>query len=188
MNNNESGFSLIIVVIFMSIAALFVGYIMGSWLISFMTEESEQQMADNDVEQVQEIGSNESAADNQPEINEESTQGNILNKENEDAGKETNGTTEKQNTETAEKQIAGDSQFEKNNLSGTFAVQIGAFNNIDSAISLKKEMEDLGFEAFITESQPHKIRVGAFETREKAEEVEAQLESRDYEGFIVLRD
>jgi cell division septation protein DedD len=184
MNNNESGFSLIIVVIFMSIAALFVGYIMGSWLISFMTEESEQQIADNDVEQVeelQEVSSNESAADNQVEINEESTQENALNEE-------TNQITGEQNTETVEEQTAEDSQFEGNDLSGTFAVQIGAFNNIDSAISLREEMKDLGFEAFITESQPHKIRVGSFETREEAEEVEAQLESRDYEGFIVLRD
>lgn len=184
MNNNESGFSLIIVVIFMSIAALFVGYIMGSWLISFMTEESEKEIADNNVEQVeqvQEVSSNDSAENNQAGINEESPQENVLNEE-------TNETTVEQNTEGEEEQTTEESKFEGNDLSGTFAVQIGAFNNIDSAISLKEEMEDLGFEAFITESQPHKIRVGSFETREEAEEVEAQLERRDYEGFIVLRD
>jgi len=188
MNNNKNGFSLIIVVIFMSIAALFVGYIMGSWLISFMTEESEQQMADNNVEQieeVQEVSSNELAGDNQAEMNDESIQENLLNEESND---DKNETLVEENTESAAAQTADDSHFEGDDLSGTFAVQVGAFNNIDSAISLKEEMEDLGFETFITESKPHKIRVGRFATREEAEESEAQLENREYEGFIVLRD
>jgi cell division septation protein DedD len=184
MRNNESGFSLIIVVIFMSIAALFVGYIMGSWLISFMTEESEQEIADDTVEQVEEvqdISNNEPGEDNQSLITEESSQANISNEEEIEK-------TEEENVETADQETRDESQFEGENLSGTFAVQIGAFNNIDSAISLKEEMEDLGYEAFITESKPHKIRVGSFETREEAEEVEAQLGSRDIEGFIVFRD
>ncbi len=183
MKNNESGFSLVIIVIFMSIAALFVGYIMGSWLISFMTEESETKIAENDAEQVdqiQEVGINESD-NNQLEINKESSQENILNEQ-------TNETMVEQNAETPEEQTPEDPQFEGNDLSGTFAVQIGAFNNIDSAISLKEEMENLGFKAFITESEPHKIRVGSFAAREEAEEVEAQLEGRGYEGFIVFRD
>ena len=46
MNKNEKGFSLVVVVIFMSIAALFIGYLMGSWLISFLIEDDSAEMAE----------------------------------------------------------------------------------------------------------------------------------------------
>ncbi|MFW6001090.1 MAG: SPOR domain-containing protein [Halanaerobium sp.] len=184
MKKNESGFSLVIVVIFMSIAALFVGYIMGSWLISLMTEETEQEIANDNAEQVEEfqdISNNSTDEDNQSLESEESSQENVSSEEEVE-------TTGEEDTETADEETTDESQFEGEDLSGTFAVQIGAFNNIDSANSLKEEFEDLGYDAFVTESQPHKIRVGAFETREEAEEAEAELDSRDIEGFIVFRD
>ena len=55
MIKKEGGFSLVIVVIFMSIAAVFVGYLMGSWLIEFLMDEPADQMAQNSSEVIEEI-------------------------------------------------------------------------------------------------------------------------------------
>ena len=206
MDKKENGFSLIIVVIFMSIAAVFVGYLMGSWLIGFMMEEPAQQSAQNNVEEVEEVVPDKNSAplQNSPaededtaesieqgeiSVEEENTEqtavqeGSSVNQEND---------SEEQSSQTAQTEEKDQTQPESSDstegIQGSYGVQVGAFNNYDSALSIKNEIEELGFKVYITDSKPHKIQVGAFQNREEAEKVEAELEEQDYNGFIVLRE
>ena len=203
MDKKENGFSLIIVVIFMSIAAVFVGYLMGSWLIEFMMEEPAQQSAQNNVEEV-ERDSNSSPLTNSSAEDEDTAesieQGEIsVEEENneqtavqEGSSENQENDSEKQSSQTVQTEEKDQTQPESSDyveeIQGSYGVQVGAFNNYDSALSIKNEIEELGFNVYITDSKPHKIQVGSFQNREEAEKVEAELEEQDYNGFIVLRE
>lgn len=205
MDKKENGFSLIIVVIFMSIAAVFVGYLMGSWLIGFMMEEPAQQSAQNNVEEVEEViqDNNSAPLQNSPAEDEDTVesidQEEISVEENNEQTAVQEGSSENQENDSVEQSTQAAQTEEKDQtqpessdsaegIQGSYGVQVGAFNNYDSALSIKNEIEKLGFKVYITDSKPHKIQVGSFQNREEAEKVEAELEEQDYNGFIVLRE
>lgn len=206
MDKKENGFSLIIVVIFMSIAAVFVGYLMGSWLIGFLMEEPAQQSAQNNAEEVGEVLQNnnsaplqnssveeeESPSSNDQEevsISEQNTE-QITDQDSSAENQESSpGEQDNQTAQTEENdQLESDLDTAAEEIKGSYGVQVGAFNNYDSALSIKEEIEQLGFTVYITDSKPHKIQVGIFQNREEAEKAEVELEQQDYNGFIVLRD
>lgn len=167
MKKKEKGFSLVIVVIFMSIAALFVGYLLGSWLITFLVDDTEEEFAQNEVEEVQE-GSLNGISDDliEDDISDEQLQDDFQA----DPG------------ETTEEAPNGEE------FAGRYGVQVGALNNYNNALVLKNELEEMGYEVIITDSTPHQIQVHGYENREEAEEAQSELESDGYEGFIILRE
>ena len=157
MNKNDNGFSLVIVVIFMSIAALFIGYLMGNWLISFLVEDDsaeiaeQQQNTPNINQQKTETGEEAAEEVNNKENNltapteEELKIAPEQNDQSPAAG--TAATNQEQNAEPTESEQSS----ENNEIAGDFGVQIGAFSNYNNALSLKDSVEDLGFEAVITD-------------------------------------
>jgi cell division septation protein DedD len=195
MNKNEKGFSLIVVVIFMSIAALFVGYLMGSWLISFLveddTEMAGEQMNDQNVNQ-------QIASEDQKKSEEVNNQENNLTaptpeeKNIASQAAETNNSAAVNNSSanTAQNnQPANQSSVsEAEEIEGKYAVQIGAFSNYNNALAEKNKVEELGYQIFITDSNPHQVQVVAFSTRDEAESVLEELKSEGYNGFIVARE
>ena len=66
-----------------------------------------------------------------------------------------------------------------------YAIQVGAFNNYDNALSLKNELISKGFEVIITEGKPHKVRVGPFPEKEEAESIKDRFESLGYNGYVI---
>lgn len=194
MNKNEKGFSLIVVVIFMSIAALFVGYLMGSWLISFLVEDDSTEIAE---EQKNTTNVNQQlASENNGQPKEVNNQENNLTAP--DNGKEaavsptentdnssinTDNTNQKDQTKTET-----NNSSERGEIKGGFAVQIGAFSNYNNALTVKTKVEELGYELFITETTPHQVQVVGYSNRDQAEAALEELKSEGYNGFIVVRE
>lgn len=177
---DEKGFSLILVVIFMSIAALFVGYLLGSWLIGFLVGDSSQ-MAEKQSDSV---------------VTEPLTS--IANKEQIESSEVTvqkNNQAEQEDNKSADKKIESTVQNNskqktaRNNSAGNYSVQVGAFNNYNNALALKNELADkFNYQTLVTDDSPHQVQVTGFSTREEAESAEAKLESAGYNGFIVTRE
>jgi cell division septation protein DedD len=194
MNKNEKGFSLIVVVIFMSIAALFVGYLMGSWLISFLVEDDSTEIAE---EQKNTTNVNQQlASKNNGQPREVNNQENNLTAP--DNGKEADvsptANTDNSSINTVDTNQKNQTKTEINNSSeggeakGGFAVQIGAFSNYNNALTVKTKLEELGYELFITETTPHQVQIVGYSTRDQAEAELEDLKSEGYNGFIVVRE
>ena len=66
-----------------------------------------------------------------------------------------------------------------------YAVQAGAFNSFENALSLKKELVNKGFEVIITQGKPHKVRLGPFPEKEEAEKTKEEIEKMGYNGFVT---
>lgn len=210
MNNNENGFSLVIVVIFMSIAALFVGYLMGSWLIGFLVEEPAQVAEENtsissettsDQQAAEEINetSNNLTAPAAENNNTEEVSRTPVQPEAEESDSETTSSTDEsqsQNNTASESQSSNEEQSstEEQNTSGnteiagSYGVQIGAFSNYNNALSLEETIEAMGYNVIITDSSPHQVQVIGYASREEAESAATELEEEGYNGFIVIRE
>lgn len=203
MTKNDDGFSLIIVVIFMSIAALFIGYLMGSWLISFLVDDEQVERAQNN----QKISQRQNPI---PEAKKETAAKKVNNSSN-------NLTAPQQKTEKAENKAvekkkepvketavekkenkepapAENSAAEPNNQKqkklepGNFGVQIGAFSNYSNALTIKEKIEKMGYQVIVTDGSPHQVQVTGYPDRSRAEAAAAELEKEGYPGFIVSRE
>lgn len=195
MNKNEKGFSLIIVAIFMSIAALFIGYLMGSWLISFLVnDQNPEQRAEPQTE------INKTIAENDSENKTVNNQKNNLTappQENKTTQKTVEDSADSANSQSADNENNEEKQEQNNdsasnnspsNIGGSYGVQIGAFSNYNNALKLKNEIVDLGYDVVISESSPHQVKVIGYQNREKAEEIESELKKEGYNGFIVIQE
>jgi cell division protein FtsN len=196
MNKNERGFSLIVVVIFMSIAALFVGYLMGSWLISFLVEDDSTEIAEkqrNTTNVNQQL-----AAENQNEPEEVNSQENNLTAPSpeekniapqpENTNNPTVNTNNTSENQTAQSTTENKEVSKKNEIEAGFSVQIGAFANYNNALTVKNKVEELGYQIFITDTTPHQVQVVGYSSREAAELVLEELKLEGYNGFIVVRE
>lgn len=176
MNKDQNGFSLVIIVIFMSIAALFIGYLAGSWLTSFLVDEDKSKDLANKAPKTEKISQN-SVPKNQKEQTVNNSQNNLTAPTAKEKKEKTANSTKTQN-----KSQSSNSDQEQKTL---FAVQVGAFSDYNNAVLLKDEIEKLGFKVKITDSSPHQVQVVNYSSRTKAESVEKELEAKGYKGFIV---
>jgi cell division septation protein DedD len=193
MNKNEKGFSLVVVVIFMSIAALFIGYLMGSWLISFLVEDSSTEMADQDDNPA--VVNQQPTQSSQPEVTEEdnNTENNLPTPTEEElriAPDQSNQNSteatasQEQNTGTD----SADNNVQNTETTGRFGVQIGAFSNYNNALSVRDKVIELGYQVLVTDSSPHQVQVVGYQNRDQAESAAQELEAEGYPGFIVVRE
>jgi len=193
MNKNENGFSLVIVVIFMSIAALFVGYLMGSWLISFLVDDDSAEIAEQEQSSPninQQLENNEQASEPEEVNNSENnltapTEEELNIAADQSSNEETANSNQNQSSQpTSENEnSSGNTEIE-----GGFGVQIGAFSNYNNALSLRNKIEEMGYEVVATESSPHQVQVVGYSSREEAESAAEKLEEEGYKGFIVIRE
>jgi len=193
MNKNENGFSLVIVVIFMSIAALFVGYLMGSWLISFLVDDDSAEIAEQEQSSPninQQLENNEQASEPEEVNNSENnltapTEEELNIAADQSSNEETANSNQNQSSQPTSENENSSGNTE---IAGGFGVQIGAFSNYNNALSLRNKIEEMGYEVVATESSPHQVQVVGYSSREEAESAAAELEEEGYPGFIVIRE
>lgn len=158
--SRDSTFSLTIMVIIMAILAIFVGYLLGNWLI---------QMVTGDNPDIQQAGE------------EEIIENEIIRDEGEDTEAVEGG-----EQETTAKTSEEDREYLNDQLEGeVYVIQAGAFSQYENAVSLKQELEESGFDVIITDDPPYKVQVGATTDRNEAEETEKKVEEMGYEAFIT---
>ena len=194
MNKKENGFSLVVVVIFMSIAALFIGYLTGSYLISFLVEEDESpEMADQ--AQNSPAVTQEPQEESKPESEEVNNSQNNLTAPTEEEQQIAVEQAGQSQTETAApepeqspEETTADNSTPNSEEPGGFGVQIGAFSNYNNALSVKETVSELGYQVLITDSSPHQVQVIGYKNRDEAESAAADLEEEGYPGFIVIRE
>ena len=66
-----------------------------------------------------------------------------------------------------------------------FTVQVGAFNSIDNAQKLRGQLENSGFSAWVTDTQPYKVHLGVFDNRQEAETMRDEVEKKGFDAFIA---
>lgn len=196
MNKKENGFSLVIVVVFMSIAALFIGYLMGSWLISFLVEDNDKEITQKNSTTVSQNKLPENIKKNESSNNSSEKEINKTNSTAPPAENTTNTTELPKENDSSNLQSTQDNKTQEpktqNNgqsaAAGNFGVQVGAFGNYSNALTIKNEVEALGYQVLITDDSPHKVQVVGYYSREEAETAVEKLETDGYNGFIVARE
>lgn len=154
----KNSFSLTVTVIVFALIAIFVGYFIGNWVIQMAVESPEKEVAQESKSQVD----TKSQADNSDTTVE------IDSKEK---SKSNDGDSNKKDIESF--------------TSDGYAVQVGAFNNFDNALSLKQELKAEGFNVIITGGKPHKVRIGPFNGKKEAEKTQNKVESIGYNGYVM---
>lgn len=175
MKKNDKGFSLIIVAIFMSIAALFIGYLLGSWLISFLVEDNSTEVAEPNKENVSQQFDQKENNLTAPTAAEKKIAPEQNNEQLVNSDSTANNNLAEDNSTTAAAKTRGN-----------YGVQIGAFTNYNNALSVKNKVEKMGYDLVITESSPHQVKVIGYKNRTAAEAAAAELKSAGYNGFIVV--
>ncbi|ACL70185.1 SPOR domain-containing protein [Halothermothrix orenii] len=172
--SRQNTFSLTIMVIVMALLAIFVGYLLGNWLIQMVTgdpgQNTQQVVEDKIIEE--EIVDDQGNTQKTPSPE---TSGDMTGEEN------LNGKSVDPDQDVIEY------KYIKQQLQGeeVYAVQVGAFNNYNNALRLKQELEEKGLQAVITEGVPYKVQLGATTDRQEAEQTEKVVESLGYDAFIT---
>ncbi len=169
--SRDSTFSLTIMVIIMALLAVFIGYLLGNWLIQMVTGDvdNSQQVSQDKIVQEETIKDSSQNIDNQ-----NISMGNRSSENNNDDSNNNN--NDSNNTE----------DIVTNQIKGTvYTVQVGAFNNYNNAASLKEELEARGFNVIISDESPYKVQLGATTDRGEAEKTEKEVETMGYNAFIT---
>ncbi|MFW6035501.1 MAG: SPOR domain-containing protein [Halothermotrichaceae bacterium] len=163
----SSNFSITVAVIILALLGLFVGYLLGNWVIQVVT---------GDVPEAQQVVENteEDNSDDNTIVEEE------IVLEDDD----TDDSMTYLNQEKTDNSLDTD---ESNSIKGqdVFVVQVGAFNNRQNALTLKQELEAKGFQAIVTEGVPYKVQLGATDNKSEAKETEKKIENLGYQAFIT---
>ncbi len=163
--NRESNFSLTMMIIIMALLAVFIGYLLGNWLIQVVTGDTgTQQVVQQEIIE-EEIITDNPATDESNQVQESSS----IKRDNQPTP------LPEEDTEDVQEQISGQ----------VFAVQVGAFANYNNAVALKNELEAKGFQVVVTNNSPHKVQIEATTNRDTAEEIEKDVEALGYNAFIA---
>lgn len=164
----ENGFPLSVTVIILAIFGLFVGYLLGNWVIQILiggpSEYSPlaENPTDNRIEQ-------------EIILEDQETQESYSGQFNFEDELITDSTISDYERDSNNNQIQGE----------VFAIQVGAFNDYSNAQILKDELAGKGFQAVVTEGIPYKVQLGATPDRSRAEKTLKQLKELGYEAFIT---
>jgi cell division protein FtsN len=168
MNNRGNTFSLTVMVIIMALLAVFIGYLLGSWLIQLVTGEITPQQA----LQEQEINQEEVVEDN---LNNTTIPDDSQNDAQNSEAQNNQNQTEEQPTINQENQIAGE----------VYVVQVGAFGSRENAERFKQELSSKGFQVTVVDdSSLYKVQLAA-KSEAEAEDKKNDLDKLGYETFIT---
>lgn len=156
----RNSLSLTTVVIVLALLALFIGYLLGNWIIQLVvgtSPDDSSQLTESKVMEEEIIVEDDSDNDL------ESSTSYISEDKND------------KETISINQQLSGD----------VFVVQVGAFSSYNNAVVLKEELASKGFQAVITEGKPFKVQLGATTDRKTAEETEEKIKKLGYDAFIT---
>jgi cell division septation protein DedD len=151
-----------------ALLAIFVGYLIGNWLIQVVTgnPETGQKVTQEKIIQ-EEIIEENTNNENQPDTSETS-----FNKE-QDKGADS-------------EQPLPESQINESINGQAYVVQVGAFNKYDNALTLKNKLENEGFQVVVNDDQvPYKVQLGATKKRTEADKTKDKLKSLGYDAFVT---
>ena len=156
--SGQKSFSLTVVIIIFALLAIFIGYLLGNWLLQLVTGGPDEPYEVTEPE-LPPIEREETVED--PAISEQDFSG---EEEYED---EQTAVPEKVLDETG------------------YAVQVGAFEDYGNALALMEELENDGFEPVIVSEDPYRVQLGEADNRSEAESVLEDLIGSGYEAFIT---
>ncbi|MFW6007406.1 MAG: SPOR domain-containing protein [Halanaerobiales bacterium] len=176
--NRGNTFSLTIMVIIMALLAIFVGYLLGNWLIQLVTGEvSHQQAQEGEVaeeDSIKEEIINEEMIED--EENSNSVPSSSEEVDTEDREEESDSTPSEEKPEDSDQQ---DSSGE------VYVIQIGAFSESSNAEKFKEELEEEGFQATInSEESIYKVQM-AVTGEEEMEKQKSALEELGYKVYVT---
>lgn len=171
--NKSNNFRFIILLIFLSMIAIFLGFQIGNSFFASQMESEQEEMeiyeAVPDAENIEDQEVEEDVTDEEivasGEEDEVSGEA-VLDDSNEQEE------IEEDSTETAETET-------------DFYVQVGAFGNEENANNLLEDLENRGFQARVEGSEPYRVQVAGGNTRDDAEEIASELQSLGFETLII---
>ncbi len=166
--DRSNTFSLTIMVIIMALLAIFIGYLLGNWLIQFVTgdippHEQVHQEQESGIEGDAEEITTEEDLDLDDFIEDEEIPGDDIEEDRE---------------ETPSEDIHD----------SVFIVQVGAFSEQENAQRLKNELEEKNFHAVINDDDPdlYKIQMAA-DSENEAEKIRDELIELGYSEAFITR-
>lgn len=159
-SSKRGGISFTITLISVSIIFIFLGYLMGQYVLMFLTEREvtaarqEQHNALDDA--IDEKLAQLTVADSPQVLENDSALDSIISP------------TVSSSTST-----------------GLYRVQAGAFSQVVNAERVASDLKNKGFEALITSGPPYRVQSGAFSTHENAERHAAQLRIEGFEVVVI---
>ena len=157
----QKSFSLTVMIIIMALLAIFVGYLLGNWLLGLVTGNG---------------GATETEPEQQPPIEQEE----IVEPPLEEGGE-----TE-EILDFGEDDLLEEDEQDTEEITETgYAVQVGAFDDYGNARALTERLENDGFQPVIVSEDPYRVHLGGAESREEAETVLEELVRQGYDAFIA---
>ncbi len=171
--SKKSNFRFIVLLILLSMVAVFLGFQIGNSFFASQVATEEEEMEiyeavpegeeiDDEVEE-EVIDEEIVAPDEDSDISAET----VLDEEP---------VEQDQPTETDIDTAEGDSNY---------YVQVGAFGNEENANNLKDDLENRGFQARVAGTEPYRVQVAGGETRDEAEGVATELQDLGFETLII---
>lgn len=165
----ESGnFRFVILLIFLSMIAIFLGFQIGN---SFFASQMETEQEEIEIYEAEPDSEN---------IEEEETTNEEITSAGED--NEISGEAVIDDSNQSE-QTENTSEIDETNIG--FYVQVGAFGNGDNANNLLEDLENRDFQVRIEGTEPYRVQVVGGSTRDDAEEVASELQGLGFETLII---
>lgn len=155
----KSNISLLAGVVAMAFLAVALGYLLGSWMIQFVTGSKLDPVSQPIINEIQISDPSDKEAD-------------PLNTPDNSLTPDTRLTPNTNSVQSPE---------------GLYVVQLGAFNSLANAERLRSELLDKGYvSAMVTEGPPYKVQLRASETREEADRLKDEVKQDGYVDVFIV--
>ena len=179
----------IVLLIILSMAALYVGFQLGNTFFAWQTSP-EEEIEVEEAPMAAEEEPPEDVPDEQIEPEEEITEEDYLEEPEEqpEEPEEQPVEAEEEPEEIEDVQDddpqTDDMEEEEIDRDADFLVQAGAFGQEENAEAFAAELNEMNYPAFISGSEPYQVKVVGGDTREQAEDVADNLREDGYEVFV----
>ncbi len=171
--NKQSNFRFIVLLILLSMIAVFLGFQIGnSFFASQVATEEEDMEIYEAVPEAEEIEDNG--------IEEDITQEEIVSQEddNDIPGEAVLDDEPDDQEQPVESSIEEDA-------TSNYYIQVGAFGSEENAINLKNDLENRDFQARVEGTEPFRVQVAGGNDRNSAEEIASELQNLGFETLII---
>ncbi len=170
IHNQRGSLTFIVIVIILSLTAVYAGFRLGNAFFASRMEEEVQETAPSEDEPAEEVSVEETAEVLEDEEIEEEPEQDI-----EEAVPD--------EEEMAEEQ----DDIPEVDRDADYLIQVGAFGYEENAEERAAQLVNEGFPAFVSGSEPYRVKVSGGDTREEAEQKAEILQDEGYEVFVTAQ-
>ncbi|MFW5873423.1 MAG: SPOR domain-containing protein [Bacillota bacterium] len=171
--NKSNNFRFIILLILLSMIAIFIGFQVGN---SFFASQMESDQEEMEIYE---------AVPESEDIEEDEIEEDVTNEEIVTPGEENEISGEEVLDDSEDNEAMEETNSDTTENDAEFYIQVGAFGNGENADNLLEDLEGRGFQGRINGSEPYRVQIVGGNTRDDAEEIANELQSLGFETLII---